>query len=198
MARRQDWTPDVGLTQEVEKQFERAVASYEANPNLITEHANHEESIRVGGYANRTLLELVQNAADAMSGGSPDHFGAGRVEIVLDLRSATLYCANAGRPFSKSGLTSIAHAHLSGKRGDEIGRFGLGFKSVLAVTDAPQVYSRSVSFEFNSDKAKAAINAVRAPVKRLPALRTATLIDAEAAFEEDPCSPSWPSGRPRS
>ncbi|MER6827459.1 DEAD/DEAH box helicase family protein [Streptosporangium sp. NPDC000563] len=185
MARRQDWTPDVGLTQEVEKQFERAIASYEANPNLITEHANHEESIRVGGYANRTLLELVQNAADAMSGGSSDHFGAGRVEIVLDLRSATLYCANAGRPFSKSGLTSIAHAHLSGKRGDEIGRFGLGFKSVLAVTDAPQVYSRSVSFEFNSDKAKAAINAVRAPAKRLPALRTATLIDAEAAFEED-------------
>lgn len=186
MVARQDWTPDLGLTQEVEEQFDRAIASYRANPNLITEHANHEESIRVGGYANRTLLELVQNAADAMSGGRPDHFGAGQVEIVLDMRSATLYCANAGRPFSKSGLTAIAHAHLSGKRGDEIGRFGLGFKSVLAVTDTPQVFSRSVSFVFNSAEARAAIAAVGAPVKRLPVLRTATLINAESAFEEDP------------
>ncbi|MEU8800519.1 DEAD/DEAH box helicase [Spirillospora sp. NPDC048819] len=108
------------------------------------------------------------------------------MEIVLDMRSATLYCANAGRPFSKSGLTAITHAHLSGKRGDEIGRFGLGFKSVLAVTDTPQVFSRSVSFEFNSDHSKTAIAAVGAPVKRLPVLRTATLIDAEPAFEEDP------------
>jgi len=186
MVVRQDWTPDVGLAQEVEKQFDRAIASYQANPNLITEHANHEESIRVGGYANRTLLELVQNAADALSGGSLNHFGAGRVEIVLDMQSATLYCANAGRPFSKSGLTAIAHAHLSGKRGDEIGRFGLGFKSVLAVTDAPQVFSRSVSFEFNSAEARAAIVGVGAPVKRLPILRTATLIDAGSVIEEDP------------
>ncbi|MEU1734355.1 DEAD/DEAH box helicase family protein [Streptosporangium sp. NPDC020145] len=185
MTARQDWKPDFELAQEVKGQFDRAILSYKANPNLITEHANHEESIRVGGYANRTLLELVQNAADAMSGGGADHVGAGRVEIVLDMRSATLYCANAGRPFSKSGLTAIAHAHLSGKRGDEIGRFGLGFKSVLAVTDAPQVFSRSVSFEFNSAEARAAIIGVGAPVKRLPVLRTATLLDAGSAFEED-------------
>ncbi|MFC0862217.1 DEAD/DEAH box helicase [Sphaerimonospora cavernae] len=186
MAAQQDWLPDLRLAQEVKEQFDRAIGSYREDPNLISEHANHEESIRVGGYANRTLLELVQNAADAMSGGSADHFGAGRVEIILDMRSATLYCANAGRPFSKSGLTAITHAHLSGKRGDEIGRFGLGFKSVLAVTDAPQVFSRSVSFEFNSAEARAAIAGVGAPVKRLPVLRTATLIDAERAFAEDP------------
>ncbi|MFB4300402.1 sacsin N-terminal ATP-binding-like domain-containing protein [Actinomadura sp. NTSP31] len=186
MAAWQDWAPNFGLAQEIEDQFERAIASYRANSNLVTEHANHEESIRVGGYANRTLLELVQNSADAMSGAGSDQVGAGRVEIVLDARSATLYCANAGRPFSKSGLTAITHAHLSGKRGDEIGRFGLGFKSVLAVTDRPQVFSRSVSFEFNSAEARAAIAAVGAPTKRLPVLRTATLVDPTAAFEQDP------------
>ncbi|MEV4663308.1 DEAD/DEAH box helicase family protein [Micromonospora echinofusca] len=167
-------------------QFNRAIDSYRANPHLISEHANHEESIRVGGYANRTLLELVQNSADAMSGSSNDQGKfAGRVEIVLDTLNHTLYCANAGRPFSKSGLTAITHAHLSGKRGDEIGRFGLGFKSVLAVSGAPQVFSRSVSFEFNSAAARAEIAKIDPAAKRYPALRAATVIDSAAAFAED-------------
>ncbi len=168
---------------DVEDQFGRAIASYRANPNLVIEHANHEESIRTGGYANRTLLELVQNAADAMAGGGDS---SGRVEIVLDPERSTLYCANAGRPFSKSGLTAIEHAHLSAKRGDEIGRFGLGFKSVLAVTRAPQVFSRSVSFEFNSPRASAALVDVGSGAKRYPILRTATLIDPDEHFAIDP------------
>ncbi|AIS00531.1 helicase domain-containing protein [Streptomyces glaucescens] len=184
--KRAEWVPDPGLVREVDDLFGRAIDSYRANPNLITEHANHEDSIRVGGYSNRTLLELVQNAADAMSGADEYEEGAGRVEIVLDLGHQTLYCANAGRPFSRSGLTAIAHAHLSGKRGDEIGRFGLGFKSVLAVSDAPQVLSRSVSFEFNSSKAKTTIASIGSTATRFPILRTATRIDAEAEFAKDP------------
>ncbi|MFF8743788.1 sacsin N-terminal ATP-binding-like domain-containing protein [Streptomyces californicus] len=181
------WAPDPGLVREVGDQFDRALASYRANAHLVSEHANHEESIRVGGYANRTLLELVQNAADAMSGISDDQSGfAGRVEIVLDPENRTLYCANAGRPFSRNGITAITHAHLSGKRGDEIGRFGLGFKSVLAVSDAPQVFSRSVSFEFNSRTARNEINRIAPAVKRHPLLRTPTVVDPFSAFTEDP------------
>lgn len=184
-----DWVGDSALRAEVEAQFSRAIAAYEANPNLISEHANHEESIRVGGYANRTLLELVQNAADAMAGSKDEGLDGtplGRVEIVLDPVAQTLYCANSGRPFSKNGLTAIFHAHLSGKRGDEIGRFGLGFKSVLAVTDSPQVLSRSVSFEFNAPAAREAISAVGAAVRRVPVLRTATLLDADPLLKADP------------
>ncbi|MGW9024955.1 sacsin N-terminal ATP-binding-like domain-containing protein [Streptomyces sp. NPDC055722] len=183
--KRVEWVPDAGLVREVDDLFVRAIDSYRVNPNLITEHANHEESIRVGGYSNRTLLELVQNAADAMSGAAEHEEGAGRVELVLDLGHQTLYCANAGRPFSRSGLTAIAHAHLSGKRGDEIGRFGLGFKSVLAVSDAPQVFSRSISFEFNSSKAKTTMASIGSTARRFPVLRTATRIDAEAEFAKD-------------
>ncbi|MBS1907553.1 MAG: DEAD/DEAH box helicase family protein [Actinobacteria bacterium] len=178
------WTPDPVLVREIDEQFSSAIAAYSAKPTLITEHANHEESIRTGGYANRTLLELVQNAADAMAGSGPG-VGPGRVEIVLDPAENVLYCANSGRPFSKNGLIAITHAHLSGKRGDEIGRFGLGFKSVLAVTDSPQVLSRSVSFEFNSAKAQAAIKEIGSADRRLPALRTATLLDADRLFDED-------------
>lgn len=180
-----DWVPNTELSHDVGELFSRAIHSYRANSNLVTEHANHEESIRVGGYSNRTLLELVQNAADAMSGADELEEGAGQVEIVFDLKSKTLYCANAGRPFSRNGLISIAHAHLSGKRGDEIGRFGLGFKSVLSVTGSPQVFSRSISFEFNSLQAKTAIATEASGAKRLPILRTPTPVDAEAEFSED-------------
>lgn len=179
------WEPDEALVREVEEQFASAITAYTAKPTLITEHANHEETIRTGGYANRTLLELVQNAADAMAGSDSTN-DVGRVEIVLDPVSATLYCANSGRPFSKSGLIAITHAHLSGKRGDEIGRFGLGFKSVLAVTDRPQVLSQSVSFEFNSQKAKVALQGIGAPTPSLPVLRTATLLDAATLMDGDP------------
>jgi superfamily II DNA or RNA helicase len=181
----QSWAPDDALAAEIESQFTSAIAAYVAKPTLITEHANHEESIRTGGYANRTLLELVQNAADAMAGAAGDPV-QGRVEIILDPMEKVLYCANSGRPFSKTGLIAITHAHLSGKRGDEIGRFGLGFKSVLAVTDSPQVLSRSIAFEFNSTEAQAAIKGVGSADRRLPVLRTATLLDADTLFSADP------------
>lgn len=181
------WTPDPILVREVEAQFERNIKSYRAQPNLIAEHANHEESIRTGGYANRTLLELTQNGADAMAGTSQSDEGdaPGRIEIILDTKNQILYCANAGRPFSVSGLTAITMAHLSSKRGDEIGRFGLGFKSVLAVSSAPQVFSRSVAFEFGSSSARQTLASITA-ASRYPVLRTASVVDAVDAFERDP------------
>lgn len=77
-------------------------------------------------------------------------------------------------------------AHLSGKRGDEIGRFGLGFKSVLAVSDAPQVLSRSVAFEFNSAAARSQLAEVGPALKRYPILRTATVVDARSELGSDP------------
>lgn len=180
------WQPDAELVSEVERQFTAQIQACEKQPRLIEEQANHEDSIRTGGYATRTLLELVQNAADALAGAEPHQAADGRVEIVLDPRTSTLYCANSGRPFSKSGITAVTMAFLSGKRGDEIGRFGLGFKSVLGVTDAPQIFSRSVSFEFNSPKAVAALRRIAPAAKRLPVLRTATLIDARTEFDRDP------------
>jgi superfamily II DNA or RNA helicase len=180
------WTPDGALVEELDRQLERTLQSYKAHPALVTEHANHEETIRVGGYANRTLLELVQNAADAIAGSGESGEHHGRVEIVLDPDRGVLYCANAGRPFSKDGLRSITMAHISGKRGDEIGRFGLGFKSVLAVTEHPQVFSRSVSFEFNSPSARTRLAAVAPSARRLPILRTAVALDAVREISEDP------------
>ena len=84
-------------------------------------------------------------------------------------------------------------AYLSAKRGDEIGRFGLGFKSVLAVSDSPQVFSRSISFEFNSPEAKSALAKVGPDAKRYPILRTATVADPPQRSKRTRSSPSWPT-----
>lgn len=179
------WRPDPRLEQEVQDQFRRAIESYRANPNLIREHANQEESIRVGGYANRTLLELVQNAADAMAG-TDGRDERNRVEIVLDEENQTLYCANGGEPFNAEGLRAISHAYLSDKRGDEIGRFGLGFKSVLAVSSYPEVFSRSVSFGFNTAEAKVRLGMISNGNLPLPILRTPVLNAPNREFLDDP------------
>ena len=95
-----------------------------------------------GGYARRQVYELVQNAADALIG----HDG-GRIHVLLT--EDALYCANEGSPIDAEGVDAILGAYLSVKRGTEIGRFGLGFKSVLGVTSAPEFYSRSGSFVFD-------------------------------------------------
>lgn len=182
-----DWAPDPKLQHQISDQFDRAIESYKIHPDLVEEHANHEESIRTGGYAKRTLLELVQNAADALAGSPNDpEDNSGRVEIVLDTTESVLYCANAGRPFSESGIRAITMAYLSSKRGDEIGRFGLGFKSVLAISNKPQVYSRSISFEFNSEAARAALEKIAPRNKQYPILRTATVADPASEIKNDP------------
>jgi hypothetical protein len=77
----QDWAADPGLATQVEGQFKRAIESYRIHPDLVAEHANHEESIRTGGYSGRTLLELVQNAADAL------HRTGSFIAQTLDARS---------------------------------------------------------------------------------------------------------------
>lgn len=181
MAVSSKWSrPNRALGEQVERQFHSAIDAYRADPKLLPEHANQEDSYRTGGYAERQLFELVQNAADAILRGGT----RGRIEIRLT--DDALYCANEGAPFDAAGIDAVTHAYLSQKRGDEIGRFGLGFKSILSITDNAQVYSTSVSFEFNSPRSQAALHAVAPAETRLPQFRAPTLTNAESAFGSDP------------
>ncbi|MGM0698453.1 MAG: DEAD/DEAH box helicase [Actinomycetota bacterium] len=173
-------TPNRLLEQKIEDQFRAALSAYEADPKLLIEHFRQEESFRTGGYSDRQISELVQNSADAVLKGNGD----GRIEIILI--GGVLYCANQGAPFDLGGVDTVTHAYLSSKRGDEIGRFGLGFKSILSLSDHPQVFSRSVSFEFNSERTRTELEARRKDYSgEVPRFRAPTVLDAEIEFEED-------------
>ncbi|MFE9619618.1 sacsin N-terminal ATP-binding-like domain-containing protein [Streptomyces sp. NPDC006384] len=100
-------------------------------------------------YAGRALVELIQNGHDALGSG-----GRGRIGVLLDLHTpgpagdaehqGTLYVANDGAGFTEANFREIIEFGLSGKGpGEGIGNKGLGFRSVLQLTDWPEIYSRS-------------------------------------------------------
>ncbi len=181
MSTRSAWgRPQAELQQWIVDHRQRALEAYRANTHLVAEHGNQEDSYRTGGYADRQVLELVQNAADALHrGGRP-----GRVEVRLI--DDVLYCANEGEAFTQGGLEAVCHAFLSSKRGEEIGRFGLGFKSVLGVSDSPQIFSRSVSFGFDADEARRELAKITPTATQYPVLRMPALLNAADAFAADP------------
>ena len=172
--------PDGELGAYIAEESENTLRSYVEQPKLVVEHANHEADTARGGYARRQLFELVQNSADALSG-KPD---GGRIEIRLN--EDYLYCADDGDPIDRDGVTALMFSHLSPKRGtSEIGRFGLGFKSVLGVTDAPEFFSRSVSFRFDRGRSCERIRQVVPNAERYPALRLPDPIDPQESLAED-------------
>ena len=155
-----------GLASYITEESEKTLNAYGEQPNLVDEHANHEEDTARGGYAQRQLFELVQNSADALSGKQ----GGGRIEIRLT--ENYLYCADEGEPIDVDGVRALMFSHMSPKRETSvIGRFGLGFKSVLGVTDTPEFFSRSGSFRFDRCRARARIQQVVPDAKRYPVLR---------------------------
>ncbi|MFF1404612.1 DEAD/DEAH box helicase [Streptomyces sp. NPDC058294] len=167
------------------EQSTRVLKTYEVDPGLVPEHANGERRITQGGYGDRQLFELVQNAADeiaAQPGGS--------IQVVLT--DTHLYCANEGDPVTPEGAETILRMSMSRKRGGQIGRFGVGVKSVLVVTDTPQFFSSSGSFGFDREWALEKIRAVPGVQEHLgrgfeaPVLRMARPLDADAERAQDP------------
>lgn len=156
-----------------------ALDAYKADPLLVVEHGRQEDSFRTGGYANRQLFELVQNAADAQSRSR----SSGRIALVL--KNRTLYCANEGTSFNQQGLEALTHAYLSDKKEEEIGRFGLGFKSILGITDSPRILSRSVSFGFDGAKTRELLASIAPDADNYPVLRIPHVIDAIEEIAED-------------
>ncbi|MFE1012395.1 DEAD/DEAH box helicase [Streptomyces sp. NPDC058794] len=168
----------------VVEQSSRVLQTYAVDPGLIPEHANGERRITQGGYGDRQLFELVQNAADEIAA-EP----GGRAHVVLT--DTHLYCANEGTPVTPEGAETILRMSMSRKRGGQIGRFGVGVKSVLVVTDAPQFFSRTGSFGFDREWACAQIRSVPEVRARLgeefetPVLRMARPLDVAAERSAD-------------
>ncbi|MBP2323043.1 superfamily II DNA or RNA helicase [Kibdelosporangium banguiense] len=169
---------DPDLVRWLEQHRVNTLKAYAADRLLLGEHANQEDSYRTGGYSRRQILELVQNAADAQHENR-----RGRIEIRLV--GETLYCANEGKAFSRGGLEAICHAFLSDKRDEAIGRFGLGFKSVLGITGNPAVFSRSISFGFDAERAATEFRRLDPTATRFPVLRMPAHLDVMEEIQRD-------------
>ncbi|WP_030238083.1 DEAD/DEAH box helicase [Streptomyces sp. NRRL S-350] len=171
--------PQLPVIRTVVEQSRRVLETYGVDPGLIPEHANGERRITQGGYGDRQLFELVQNAADELR----DEPG-GRIHVVLT--GTHLYCANQGDPVTPEGAETILRMSMSHKRGGQIGRFGVGVKSVLVVTDAPEFFSRHGSFGFDRAWSYELIRNVPGVRERLgedfeaPVLRMARELDMAA------------------
>lgn len=110
------------------------VSNYRSMHNL-TEQVEHQ-------YHGRFLIELIQNAHDALGESS----SRGRIHIRFehsDSEHGTLLVANDGEPFSRSNFERISALGQSDKDPQKsIGNKGIGFRSVLELTDSPEIYSR--------------------------------------------------------
>ena len=96
-------------------------------------------------YRGRCVLELLQNAHDALANASPDD--PGRISFVLNTASEpVLLIANSGRPFLTKDFQGICQLAQSPKDPNEnIGNKGLGFRSVLEVSTGPEIWSTTPS-----------------------------------------------------
>lgn len=174
------WESDRGeLARLVMQQSENCLAAYAKDPKRVLSDANLEITTAEGGYGRKQIHELIQNGADPMRG------RPGRIEVRVT--DNTLYVANQGEPVNAEGVHALMGSHLSEKRGEEIGRFGLGFKSVVAISDNPQVLSRSGSFAFDRELSEGRIRAVVPDEQRYPLLRLASPLDpvVEARADEE-------------
>ncbi|MFJ8821385.1 sacsin N-terminal ATP-binding-like domain-containing protein [Streptomyces sp. NPDC102467] len=117
------------------------------------EDANAEEDLALGGYRDRLVVELAQNAADAAARTGTE----GR--LALTLRDGVLAAANTGAPLDATGVESLSTLRASAKREDTeaaVGRFGVGFAAVLAVSDEPAVVGRTGGVRWSLGEARLA------------------------------------------
>jgi len=167
----------------------KRLRSYEADPGLLKEHFGIEETVLAGGYGYRQILELVQNAADALleaseRGDSLDSGGRIRVQV----RGSRLYVANNGASLSEEGLDSLLRSHSSPKRGNQIGRFGLGFKSLLKLEGRIDIFTRdSGAIRFDPGRCRNELCS-QFQVTQAPGLRLAWPLPQEERAADPVCA----------
>ncbi|MDT7694566.1 MAG: hypothetical protein QOI75_3933, partial [Pseudonocardiales bacterium] len=137
------------------------LAAWADSPTRFREDANAEEDLLLGGYADRWLVELAQNAADAAQrAGTPGRLlvrlvpgtGGGPVE---------LWVANTGAPLDAAGVAALASLRASTKRDSEsVGRFGVGFAAVLGVSGEPRIASSGGGVSFSAARTAAEVAAL--------------------------------------
>ena len=151
---------------------------YRASPQRLREDVGQESQI-AQDYRGRLVYELLQNADDAMAAGTASACTR------FELTDTDLWVANSGRVLDEAdirGLCGISASKKSLQHGQKrrasIGHKGMGFKSVLEITDSPEVFSTTICFRFSPNDALLAVKPLviegklekvsRAPATRFP------------------------------
>ena len=120
------------------KRFSNAVLDVlEAAPKSLSQ-ANAESILSHQVYTDpgHFLIELLQNAEDSQA-------SFWRVDISQN----TVAAAHDGTPFDARDVVGVLSIGQTTKHKDQIGFFGVGFKSVYEICERPQVYSEPFCFE---------------------------------------------------
>lgn len=163
----------------------RVLDAWAASPSRFREDANAEEDYALGGYRDRVIIELAQNAADAaVRGGVP-----GRLRLTL--HDGVLTALNTGAPLDAAGVEALSTLRASSKRGGATGqgapgaggaagaagaaearetpgaaltagRFGVGFAAVVAVSDCPRIRSAAGTVTWSRGRTRDIVGAVPA------------------------------------
>jgi hypothetical protein len=130
-------------------QIDTTKTVYLASPErMFSEYEGEKQNIK--NYNGRQLLEMLQNADDAASEARDAK------KALIQLTGNSLTIANTGYPFSEEGLRSIFHSHLSPKEAieNQIGKKGLGFRSILSWSDKIIVNSQGAAIAFSPTYSK--------------------------------------------
>ncbi len=173
----------------LEQLNDRRLRSYDADPGLLKEHYGIEETVMAGGYGYRQILELVQNGADALLEAQEhgdERNGDSRIHV--QLHGSRLYVANTGAPLSEEGLGTLLRSNASPKRGNQIGRFGLGFKSLLKLNGRIDFFARnSGAIRFDPERCRAELRR-KFHVTEAPGLRLAWSLPADERAADPLCA----------
>lgn len=142
------------MTEQEKEWFEELVKDREENARILSKDsmAGYRQS-PIDKYSDRAhfIYEFLQNADDVK---------ASKCKFALS-RDGLLFEHNGIIPFKVSnpitegkdrlignlgGVNAITAAGLSIKSGNEIGRFGIGFKAVFQYTDEPRIYDDNIFF----------------------------------------------------
>ncbi|ASR56421.1 sacsin N-terminal ATP-binding-like domain-containing protein [Cellulomonas sp. PSBB021] len=143
------------------------LTAWRTSPARLREDANVEEDHARGYYRDRVVVELAQNAADAaVRAGVP---GRLLLRLTRTDEGTTLVAANTGAPLDEEGVAALASMRASAKRGHAgvVGRFGVGFAAVRAVSDEISVLSSSGAVRFSLRDAATELATLAAEVPAL-------------------------------
>ncbi len=127
-----------GNTPEIRGALRNALTHLAAAPKSISQtNAEHLLSRRVYADPGHFLFELLQNADDAK---------ASRFRVRAEGRE-TLRVEHDGVPFSLRDIVGVVSIGQTTKGRDQIGFFGVGFKSVYEITERPRIHSGPFDIE---------------------------------------------------